>query len=249
MDPQVNKPSKKIGCGTILAWVIGISSILSGIVLLFTGASETKSFLSGLGVFYILAGLSVFPPFWNFVKSKWNFEISGALKVVLFFVLITIGPLASVKSLGNTNKINSINQRTSTNNDLVKSTPLTEPISTTKPTVTPIPTIAVLKVSTSEFIKEFDKNQLAAEEKYKKKLIEFTAVIDNISEDILGKPFLSLKPTADKYYTGTSIQCYFQQKSELTPLSNGQTITLQGTVRDQSLGIIGVDNCKVISSN
>lgn len=104
-----------------------------------------------------------------------------------------------------------------------------------------------LSVSTAEFITEFDENQLAAEEKYKDKLIEFTAVIGNISEDILGTPFLSLKPTAEEFYMGTTIKCSFKEKSELTAVKNGQTVTLQGVVDTQSLGIISIKSCKIVS--
>lgn len=105
----------------------------------------------------------------------------------------------------------------------------------------------LLKVKTVEFIAEFDKNQLAAEQKYKGKQIEFTAFIKNISEDILGKPFLSLNPTTEQYYLGTSVQCFFSDKSALTPLANGQSVTLQGKVDAQSLGTIMVKDCKVVS--
>jgi len=107
--------------------------------------------------------------------------------------------------------------------------------------------IQVIEVSTQNFIAEFDKNQLAAEEKYKDKLIEFTAIIANISEDILGTPFLSLGPaTGEEYYFGTTIKCGFDNKSEIMNLENGQTVTLQGTVDTQSLGIISIENCKVV---
>jgi hypothetical protein len=102
------------------------------------------------------------------------------------------------------------------------------------------------KVETASFIGEFDKNQLSAEEKYKNKLVEFTAVIDNISEDITSTAYLSLKPTNDQYYVGTSVSCYFKSKSDLTSLSNGQSVKLQGTVKSQSLGIIQIEDCKVI---
>ena len=43
-----------------------------------------------------------------------------------------------------------------------------------------------------EVIADFDKNQLAAEEKYGGKMIQFSAYVDNISEDIMGDPFLAL---------------------------------------------------------
>lgn len=105
----------------------------------------------------------------------------------------------------------------------------------------------VRSVSTESFIAEFDNNQLAAEGKYVDKWIEFTARIKNISEDIVGTPFLSLEPAgADEYYFGTTIKCDFKDKSALTSLGNGQTITLQGKVDTQSLGIISIENCKVV---
>ena len=103
-----------------------------------------------------------------------------------------------------------------------------------------------MKVTTADFIAEFDKNQIAAEDKYKDKSIEFTAVIRNISEDIVGTPFLSLQPTEDKAYFGTTIKCDFKDKAELTSFANGQSVTLQGTVTTQSLGIIGVKDCKAV---
>ena len=106
--------------------------------------------------------------------------------------------------------------------------------------------IQAMEVSTQNFIAEFDKNQLAAEEKYKDKLIEFTAIIENISEDILGTPYLSLKPTTEEFYFGTTIKCEFGDKSQLVTLENGQSVNLQGTVETQSLGIISIKNCKVI---
>lgn len=104
-----------------------------------------------------------------------------------------------------------------------------------------------MAITTSTFISEFDDNQLAAEQKYQDKRIEFTAKIDNISEDILGTPFLSLVPTnAGSSYFGTSIKCEFGDKSELTSFKNGQTVKLQGTVDSQSIGIISVKKCGVV---
>jgi hypothetical protein len=103
-----------------------------------------------------------------------------------------------------------------------------------------------LQVDAASFVTEFDKNQLQAEEKYKNKFIKFTAVIGNISEDIGGTAFLSLNPSADQYYIGTTIKCSFKNKSDLTALSNGQSVTLQGTVDTQSFGIIDIKDCKVV---
>lgn len=103
------------------------------------------------------------------------------------------------------------------------------------------------KVDTVELINAFDTNQLAAEKEYTGKNVELTAKINNISEDIVGSPFLSLHPTtADEYYFGTSLQCYFDSVDDLLTVANEQVVTIQGTMKEQTLGIIGLKKCKII---
>jgi len=104
----------------------------------------------------------------------------------------------------------------------------------------------VFEIGLQEFINEFDKNQLAAEEKYKGKLIKLTGYIDNISEDILGSPFIILKPTPQEYYFETQTQCFFEDKAQLTPLENGQKVTIEGRASTQDLGIISVEECNIL---
>lgn len=109
------------------------------------------------------------------------------------------------------------------------------------------PTTAVAEeVVASEFIGAFDKNQLKAEQQYKDKRIKMTAYINNISEDIVGSPFLSLQPTAEQYYFGTTAKCNFKSKDELTSVEKKQQITVEGTVTSQDLGIIGLKDCQIV---
>ncbi len=103
----------------------------------------------------------------------------------------------------------------------------------------------VLNVEIGSFIKEFDENQLAAEKKYKNKIVKFTGFIDNISEDILGDTYLSINPTNDEYYFDTSIQCYFKSSDSVLSLKNGQQVNLEGRVESQTLGLIQIKNCSV----
>jgi hypothetical protein len=119
-------------------------------------------------------------------------------------------------------------------------------------TASPQPTTAAApsyeQVDAKAMITEFDENQLSAEKKYKKKLVEFEAKISNISEDVLGTPFLSLVPLAsgDAYF-GTSIKCNFDNSDALTALKKGETVTVRGEVDTQSIGIIGVNKCSVVN--
>jgi multidrug efflux pump subunit AcrA (membrane-fusion protein) len=71
--------------------------------------------------------------------------------------------------------------------------PASTPASSTATKVTEVKAEVVpVQVDAKSFIAEFDKNQLAAEEKYKNKTIQFTAIIKNISEDVMGSPFYRL---------------------------------------------------------
>ena len=103
----------------------------------------------------------------------------------------------------------------------------------------------VLKVGAAEFIGEFDANQLAAEEKYQDKLVEFTAYIANISADVSGIPFLLLQPISGTY-SGTGIRCSFSDKATLTPLRNGQRITLRGLVSWETMEVIDIRDCVIV---
>lgn len=101
-------------------------------------------------------------------------------------------------------------------------------------------------VEATALIGEFDKNKLSANEKYKDKVVQTTGYIKNISNDVTGQYFLSLNPNNDQYYFGTTIACYFTEKDELTSLANGQSITVQGTMQEMTLGIVAMKDCKVI---
>ncbi len=103
----------------------------------------------------------------------------------------------------------------------------------------------IIKVKIGPFIREFDKNQLAAEKKYKDKTIEVTAYINNISEDILGTPFLTLSPKPSNYF-GTTVHCNFSNKDALTSLKNGELATVRGKFKTQELGLIILDKCEIV---
>jgi len=150
--------------------------------------------------------------------------------ITVFLVLIVLGAIGAAGG-GKTSKSS---MRASTN----KQSSVSEK---QEPTA-----VVAEEVDAAEFIGAFDKNQLAAEKHYKDKRIKMTVFIQNIGEDIVGSPYLSLKPSADKYYFGTTAKCTFKSADELTSVENGQQIVIEGTVQDQSLGIIGLKDCKIV---
>lgn len=117
------------------------------------------------------------------------------------------------------------------------------------PTTTPPQQIEVenstsqepIKVNVSEFSDEFDTNQVAAENKWKGKFIEFSAKISNITDS--GPSFYNV---ASEDFSFTQISCRIKNKEQLLSLKNEQTITIRGTVGTQTMGIIGINDCEVV---
>ena len=148
---------------------------------------------------------------------------------ILFVALIVIGVVASG---GNKNSNPSSTNGNETSNSTAPATKET-----------------LIIVDATTLVKDYDNNKLAAQDKYTGKLVQTTAVIKNISSDVTGSYFLSLNPTADQYYFGTSIGCYFAdglQRSQLTALSNGQSVTVQGKMSDMSIGIVVMKECSIV---
>lgn len=150
---------------------------------------------------------------------------------IVFIGLIVLGVIGSI--LGGGKSATPSNTSPSSNNQQSQQT---------QPTATPAPMV----VDATTLVGEYDKNKLSAQDKYTGKIVQTTAFINNISSDVLGSYYLSLNPSSDQYYFGTSIQCYFKDKSALTSLAKGQSVTVSGTMQDMSLGIVEMKDCSLI---
>lgn len=165
-----------------------------------------------------------------FVRHKvWT----GVLVVIgVLFVLGVIGGAASTGTESETNQTVTSNTSEEASSNSAEETQMT-------PTV----------VEATVLVEDFDKNKIAAQDKYTDKLVQTTGVINNISTDITDKYFLSLNPTDEEYYFGTTIACYFADdsaKADITSLENGQSVTVQGVMDDMSLGIIVINDCAIV---
>ncbi len=98
-----------------------------------------------------------------------------------------------------------------------------------------------LKITARELADDFDANQVAAENKWKDKLVEFSATISNITDS-----GLSFYNVASKEFSGTQISCRVVNKQQLLSLKNGQTITVRGVVGSQTIGVIDVSDCEIV---
>jgi hypothetical protein len=86
------KEVKTIGLKRVLVWIFSIIFIIVGFI------SFVSSFISG--IFYLLAGIVLLPPANNFVKKKYNFQLSIWLKIlIVIFLLILAGVTSGIEKV------------------------------------------------------------------------------------------------------------------------------------------------------
>jgi len=135
-----------------------------------------------------------------------------------FVVLIIIGVVSSAGKSGNSQKSGS--NGTSQEKQQVQ-----------EPTV----------IKAQELADDFDANQVAAENKWKGKLVQFSAEVTNITDT-----GLSFSKVASKEFSMAQISCRVTDKQQLLSLKNGQTVTVKGVVGSQTIGVIDVSECQVV---
>lgn len=133
---QKSAEKRSISPLTVLGWIVGVLCLLGGLSLLFTKPFE--------GIFDILAGLTVFPPFWKFAKLQWHFFLGRALKIVFFIVFIIIAGVAARASAPQSLSASPTNVQAQKSN--------TPPVTTT-PTITKAPTVTPKSISLEAKIK------------------------------------------------------------------------------------------------
>lgn len=98
-----------------------------------------------------------------------------------------------------------------------------------------------MKITGQELADDFDANQVAAENKWKGKLVEFKAEITNITDS-----GLSFTKLGSKQFSLTQVSCRIQDKNQLLSLKNGQYVIVQGVIGGQTIGVIDMSQCKVV---
>lgn len=102
-----------------------------------------------------------------------------------------------------------------------------------------------IKVSARELSQAYKDNKVAADAKYKDKVVEMIGIVDNIGKDILDTPYVILGGSTASIF---GIQCMFSKANEpqLATLSKGQSITLKGRVDGELIGNVVVRDCTIV---
>ncbi len=92
---------------------------------------------------------------------------------------------------------------------------------------------------------EYKRNEVAADEKYKGKVVQISGTIGEIGKNAFDQMSVSVKADADGF---SDLMAAFddEQKSQLLPLKTGQSIKLQGEVTGFILGSVALSGCKIV---
>lgn len=101
----------------------------------------------------------------------------------------------------------------------------------------------VIDVTARELEKAYAENEVAADERYRGKVLRVSGVIDQISKDALGEMVVMLR--SPNVMGG--VHCTFddKQKSQVASLKKGQKVTLRGRGTGVALGAPTLSSCSV----
>lgn len=102
-----------------------------------------------------------------------------------------------------------------------------------------------IQVDYKKLYKDYEENAIAADEKYKDKLIQVTGKIDKIFREVMGHPYVTFK--VDKYFD--HVQAVFDKDEEknITKLKKGQTITVRGRCKGKTINV-WLDECIIVKN-
>lgn len=88
--------------------------------------------------------------------------------------------------------------------------------------------VNVQQISVDQLLSEYKSNEVAADQKFKGKVLEIAGTVNSIGKDIGNDPYITLKSGENFDFRG--VQCYFDksQESQLANISKGQQITIRG---------------------
>ncbi len=111
----------------------------------------------------------------------------------------------------------------------------------TNSTATPTPVAEAQKITARQLADDFDANQVSAEKNWGGKMVEFKAVVTNITDS-----GISFGNVASKQFSMAQISCRIKDKNQLMDLKNGQSVTVKGVVGKQMIGVIDLSDCEVV---
>jgi hypothetical protein len=120
---------------------------------------------------------------------------------------------------------------------------------TKKPPKSTTPETPVATVTAGDLLKEYSGNALAADGKYKGKVIQVTGKFSSVQKMVLVGYVLQLVPEDTGDLNASMIQCVLPEDAQAAAaqLQPGQKVTIQGTCQGQPIpGQVRMSECRVV---
>ena len=105
--------------------------------------------------------------------------------------------------------------------------------------------VSVMKMDYKVLHKDYMDNPIAADEKYKGKVLELTGQVDIIDREIAGNPYVTFEVDL---LENVRITFKKSEESKVTKLVKGQTITIRGKCKGTLLSTtVALDNCELVN--
>ena len=106
-----------------------------------------------------------------------------------------------------------------------------------------------IQISSTQIYKDYDDNEVAADNKYKDKVVEVKGKIFDISKDFSDDIVVKLNGLTDNKYEIVGVSCTFDKShnSEAASLSKGQIITIRGNCDGYMMGP-NISGCSLVKS-
>ncbi len=102
-----------------------------------------------------------------------------------------------------------------------------------------------IEISAVQLLKEYDNNKLAADEKYKGKMLIVTGMVTAVGQAL--KPYVTL--ASESGYDIISVQCEFDrsQKGELAQFGKGSKLKIKGVCKGEFVNVM-LEECQIVAN-
>lgn len=101
-------------------------------------------------------------------------------------------------------------------------------------------------VSAIDLLKDYEANEVNADNQYKSKILRISGTIDSIGKDIADTAYITLQ--SDNKYSIFKVQCYFKDEKEIAKVATlqaGQSIEIIG-ICNGKIGNISIEDCSIV---
>ena len=101
-----------------------------------------------------------------------------------------------------------------------------------------------ISVTSAEYYKKYQENEVAADNLYKGKKILITGKVESINKDVADDVYVNLSGDGEISF---DVQCYLSEPGKAAELKKGQTITILGTGEGMVIGFPQLKDCTLQS--